>query len=412
MEINFNELLVGMVLEEPLYRNDNTLILQKGTILTERMIHRLKNLKNSGFFDGVIEVNAEQAQKLLYDRKETPETISSELRNSTATTLEEFFENPDSSNIQDLKKRSSEIASVVESCDSFKYDLENYQNNTELYAHSVRVACFSAILAKAYNTRIKSLFPSTYSDNIINLQDITTAALLQDLGKTCKNSKTFDTITRIPGIVSLQTSFPGILDTPLDKYDEKYFSVYSYCMVASMNQLNTISKFMILLSNEPDSENGCLKVPFKLSKSRSPSMYGAKIIHLCDIYDNAMQNAIAKNSSLEEVVSELEFDAQNSIVNSVVEQLFINTIPIYPVDTRVKLSTGEYAIVKENFKNRYDSYKPVVRTVPFPGRIIDLRNKKTTTITIDSVVSKDLIKKQIDTIKFNVGKKPSTDFDR
>lgn len=95
-----------------------------------------------------------------------------------------------------------------------------------------------------------------------------------------------------------------------------------------------------------------------------------------------MNKTIEKGASLEEVVSAIGYYAQNSIINSKIEQLLINNLPLYPIGTKVKLSNGKSAIVKKSFVGPYDSYKPVVRT--FNGEEINL--KETTSITIKSIM--------------------------
>ena len=57
-------------------------------------------------------------------------------------------------------------------------------------------------------------------------------------------------------------------------------------------QISNNVKKMVLLSHEPESERGCLKIPFGANSKKLPFMYGAKIIHACDAFDNTMQEAI------------------------------------------------------------------------------------------------------------------------
>lgn len=52
MEINFEELTVGMVTERNIIRKDGTLILNKGTKLTSGLLARLRNLAGTIKFEG------------------------------------------------------------------------------------------------------------------------------------------------------------------------------------------------------------------------------------------------------------------------------------------------------------------------------------------------------------------------
>lgn len=401
MKLNVTELISGMVLEKSIYRKDGMLVLKAGTVLTERRIQQLRSLKNIE----VIDIDSSQAEKALAAEMEQ-ETVSSQTRKETEEALKTFLENPDASNMQGIKKSSQKIVKDIEEDSNFKYDLESYLNQKDVHAHSVRVACFSILLAKMHNAKLMTYYHKTSKENLIDLEDIAVAALLHDIGKSCKNSELLSKITEVPQAASLEKSIPGINDIPLDKYDERYSSAYSYCIVGNMKDISMKAKLMILLSNEPDSENGSLKVPYIVNTKRSPVMSGAKIVHICDIYDNAMKRTIEQDKSLEEVVSELGYDAQNGIISSEIEQLLINNLPLYPIGTRVKLSTGEFAIVKESFVGPYNSYKPVVSTINFPRKVIDLRETKITDITIESIsgkqnIFKDIIRNQIFAVKKN-----------
>ena len=399
MQLNVNELISGMVLEQPILRKDGMLVLKAGTVLNERIIQHLRSLKNIE----IVNVDSSQAEKTLEAEIEQ-ETVGLQTRSETEEALKTFLDAPNDSNMQNIKKSTKKIVKNIEDENNFKYDLESYLNQKDIHAHSVRVACFSILLAKMHNAKLRKCYPNISESDLIDLEDIAVAALLHDIGKSCKDSEILKQITEVPNAEILEKSLPGVNNIPLDKYDERYSSVYSYCIVGDMQEVSSKAKLMILLSNEPDSEKGCLKVPFKVNTQKKPFMAGAKIIHVCDIYDNAMKRTIEQDNSLEEIASELGYYAQNGIVSSEVEQLLINNLPLYPVGTRLKLSSGEFAIVKESFVGPYDTYKPIVSTLNFPKKTIDLRDA--TNVTITSISSKqnlfkDLIRNQINAVKKN-----------
>lgn len=399
MQINVDELVSGMVLEKPIHRNDGMLVLKAGTVLTDRMIQHLRAIRNN---IKLIDIDSTHAEKILEAESEQ-ETVSLQMRSETEEALKTFLKDPSASNIYNIKKNSKEIVKSIENENNFKYDLESYLKQKDIHAHSVRVACFSILLAKMHNAKLKKCYPNISQSYLIDLEDIAVAALLHDIGKSCKDSEMLSKITEVPNVESLEKSLPGINDTPFDQYDEKYSAVYSYCIVGNMSEISNKAKLMILLSNEPDSEKGTLKVPYRVNTQRNSIMSGAKIVHVCDIYDNAMKRTIEQDNSLEEIASELGYYARNGIVSSEAEQLLINNLPLYPVGTRIKLSTGESAIVKESFVGPYDTYKPVVTTLNF-HRKIDLRD--TTNVTIASICSKqnlfkDIIRNQINAVKKN-----------
>lgn len=295
---------------------------------------------------------------------------------------------------------------MIEKSKDLQYNLEAYFKETaNKSSHSVRTACFSILLAKAYNDSLKD----PYKKARINLNDIAIAALLQDVGTIHKNSETFNEITQIPKGNAIETFLPGIKDTPFDEYDERYSQVYAYCTVAKMKEISSASKLMILLSKEPETENGVLKVSNEVSKKRTDFLYGAKIINACSVYDNAMERVVSNKQSLGEVVEELGYYSKNGIINSEVLGLLMNTLKIYPRGTKVQLSTGEAAVVLQGRTGQYDSVKPVVRTQTTQdgnyGRKIDLRD--VIDITITSVLNEEmfesLVKNQIENMKQIVG---------
>lgn len=420
MKYNIDELITGLILEEPIYTDDSILILKKGTQLNEKMIQRLKILKNQGKFGKFdkVDIVSSQIENMIDIEEEDEakrETVSFKLRYNTEESLKAFLQNPSIENIQNIKRNSKEIVKAIESENQFKYDLESYMKEKDIHAHSVRVACFSVALAKIYNANLRKMYPNIEEDDLINLEHIAIAALLHDIGVICKDDKKLSKIKRIPNADMLEKHFPGIYDTPLDTYDKRYSAVYSYCLVGDINEISYQSKFMILLSNEPESEKGCLKVPFQYNTQRKSYIYGAKIIRICNLYDRTVKNTIDQNNSLEEIATLLAYYAKNGLINSEIEQLLINNLPLYPVGTKLILSSGEYATVIQSFVGTYDSYKPKVRTIPFPGRMIDLRD--TTNITVKSISSKeilvkDLMKKQIKGMEENARRHEHGHYDR
>jgi len=388
MGINVDELMEGMVLEKNIRRRDGALIVNKGTILTPRIIERLRNLSGHINFEG----------NEATDMDEVKETVEESLRKDTENCLNDFFNNPTEAKIQKIKDNADEIVEKTTQTNDPQYDLNAYaEQENGPASHAVRVAFFSILLAKIYNDSLQI----SNKQESINLQDVAVAALLQDAGTMYKDDNRLNTLTEIPNIKGMEQLFPGIKETPLDHYDERYTPVYSYCAVADKNNISNSAKLMILLSKEPENGKGPLKMPASISSRRNSILFGAKIINVCSVYDNAMKRAIDNNTSLEDVVAELWQYAINGSISNEMKELLINKVKLYPYRTRVLLSNGEVATVETSRFGQYDSYKPVVRTCGFPRRRIDLKENLNT--TIKSVVSKDkfkdLVEQQIEDMK-------------
>lgn len=273
MQVNVDELISGMMLEKPIQRKDGMLVLKAGTVLTDRMVQHLRAIRDN---IEMISIDSTQAEKTLEAETEQ-ETVGLQTRSETEEALKTFLDAPNDSNMQNIKKSTKKIVKNIEDENNFKYDLESYLNQKDIHAHSVRVACFSILLAKMHNAKLRKCYPNISESDLIDLEDIAVAALLHDIGKSCKDSEILNQITEVPNAEILEKSLPGINNIPLDKYDERYSSVYSYCIVGDMREVSSRAKLMILLSNEPDSEKGCLKVPFKVNTQKKPFMAGAKL---------------------------------------------------------------------------------------------------------------------------------------
>lgn len=396
MEINFDELKENVTLERSIFRRDGTLLINKGTKLTGNMIERLRKLGNSIKFEGDEEqTEPPKAPDGIPDAKQT---VDEALATDTEEQLSEFINHPTEIQVQKIKDNVNKIVDKTLEVEEPQFDLDMYsQHENESMAHAVRVACFSILLARLYNSTVNS------SDKTqqIDLRDIAVAAVLQDVGVTYKDSEKIKEVRDIIKESGLEPLFSGIADTPFTYYDEDYAGVYSYCAIANMDNVSKAAKLMVLLSKEPDVEMGTLKVPPFIKEKRNSVIYGSKIINVCNIYDNAMKQAIDEKHSLEEVIAQIGHYALNGIINPEIKELLINRVKLYPYKTRVILSNGRLATVEESRVGQYDSYKPVVRLRPYAGKLIDLAEVQN--ITIKSVVCKDefnrLMQQQIEEMK-------------
>ena len=391
MRVHVSKVKVGMKVSDNVYSNQGSLIIPKAKELTSRDLELIYKF-------GIKYINLDIREK------EQIKTISSYLRNDLSRTLEGIMDNLDGTNVKKVKFQVNQIVESIKNDETFHYDLQPYFNDKKRYDHSVRVACFSIVLSKLHNNRLQTLYPSSCSKYLVNLQDVAMAAVFHDIGKTCNKDGQLDKITEISGIERLAEAFPGIKDTPLDRYDDRYSSVYGYSVLSNIEDISNFSKRMVLLSNEPESENGPLKISLSYNQISLPYMDGAKIIHFCNDYDRAMEEAIEGKKSLEQVATKLAYLVHIGEISGELYQLFVNNIPLYPIGTKVKLSTGESAIVRESFIGPNDIYRPIVR-VEDSGMVIDLRDRKS--ITIESVISdrEKLQKKQVDTVVEDIGNK-------
>ncbi len=378
MEIDFNKLEVGTVLERNIIGKDGTLVLSKGTKITSENLQRLRNFRSRISYDG------EEPQKSLTVVEEVKETVDETFRKEIEGNIDEFMSHPTETQAKKIKEDARMIVEKTQRGGEPQFDLEDYlSTKNDTTSHAVRVACFSILLAQFYNDTVQDKDNSA----LVNLNDIATAALLQDVGSIYKDPKKLGELTEVPKSKGMEELFPGIKETPLDYYDENYSSIYSFSAVAKLDSISNSAKLMILLAGETEKGDGPLKMPEVISRKRNGILYGAKIIRVCSIYDDAMKHAIQSDTSLEDVVSEIGQYAINGDISEEIKELLINKVKLYPHNTRVLLSNGQIATVEECRVGHYDSYKPVVCTCGIPRKRIDLKESITT--TIKSIVSKE-----------------------
>lgn len=395
----------GYILEEPVYMG-SSILCQAGKELDENTVTHLKRflVHHNGSLENIsvkIKVSKE-VEELDFD---IPSFLGEELENSTLEALKNTYRSSKQNIAATLTVVDSCIADItrlIESKPELSYSLGQYKeipNNgsVSVFEHSIQVAQFAVALANIYNN---SIDPCEVQ---LDLKTIGMAALLHDYGSCFNDEAEMKKLSLYRLGDTFLQNYPTIpADVLQQTYNDNYRTVYAYSSLK--NYLPSTIATMILLSGESD--NGAIGLGIENNKNDAVSM-GARIIFLSNLYDSLLRNTISQNESLENVTTILQQLAINGVISEELTSLFIDNIPLYSVGVRVLLSNYEYATVVERFKGN-DNYKPVVRTLvpaPLKPEIIDLR--KTTNITILSVVGKsvrlsdklkDITKAQLETI--------------
>ena len=299
-----------------------------------------------------------------------------------------------------LVSSARDILTAILNTDEFSYSLKYYKKVNDMFSHSIKVSAFATILAKHYNDTLSSFItdPTTKKKCEINIQSISVAALLHDIGLICNQEENLKALKDKKDKIftsAITNKFKGILDVPYDKFSKSYMPVYSYALIAN-SDIPADIKMMILLSGEPEDLTGPLKVDSSYITSRQNFVYAAKIIRLCSEYDDTLQEVIKKNYSLENVVARLDFKAENKELNLELEKLFTNHVPLYSKGVVVKLSDGRKAIVTESFTGKVNIYRPLVMDIE-SKELIDLRKEKS--LTIKQIIG--LTEAELATIQIN-----------
>ena len=169
-----------------------------------------------------------------------------------------------------------------------------------------------------------------YGLNREEMQEIGIAGLLHDVGK-----------SKIP---------KEILNKPARLTDEEFFqmkhhSLYGYKILEKSNGFSTAIKSGVLQHHEKMNGKG---YPLGIASEKIHPF--ARIISVADVYDALVterpyKKGFPKKDAIEIIMTmtdDLDMKAMKSFLSSVI---------LYPVDSIVRLSNGEYARVVENYSN-------------------------------------------------------------
>ena len=321
----------GMYLAYDLYDSQGRTIIGGGCELTENYIKRLSEY---GFAAVYIDDDISEDIKI-----ET--VIPPELRQAG----EQYVKECDIDKIADVARQI--VASILPegrvSLDMA--DLRSYDDYT--YAHSVNVAVLCCVLGIGLEMSER------------DLEYITTAALLHDLGK-----------LTIP---------KDILNKPGRLSSEEYaliktHPVKSYELLSDNYGISAHVKQAVLLHHENYDGSG---YPHGLYGDEQ-SIF-VRVLHVCDVYDALTSKRPYKDGYCPSEAAEYLMGACGIMFDKYVVEKFLQLVPMYPKGTVVKLSNGKKAIVVDNTDGR--NLRPIVRTIDV-GQDIDLSDRLNLNITI------------------------------
>lgn len=374
MRVDIKDVLPGMILDAPIIRDD-VLLVKKGGELTPPLINRLKTF-------GITSIDIVSDKKKLLEEKADEFTVNENLFQEVRDALIE-------NDVEKIENSASDMITAVlndfdvdKGFSNFKYDLQSYMASDDSLSHSIRVATFSIILAHLFNEDLKKKLYARkeYEDQKVDLKDVAIAALLHDKGKNHYENDVLDKIDSLAKNEKLRSILPGIVDVPTDRFDDKYIPLYSFCQITDIPELSDSDvKYMVLYSSESENKSGPLKAIGFGSDNTESFLSGAKIIHVCSLYDDYLAHCVHSGESLENTVSVVGHAASHGVIDANLTNLFLNNVPIYSVGNKVELSTGELAVVQETFTGYTYTTRPIVKTLS-NGEEIDLRDERLITI--------------------------------
>lgn len=334
-----NQLEEGNVLEQDIMTRDYQVLLGSGTVLKKEYIEKLIELGiDEVFIHDELKIPVKEILILRNDmEKGFHDKIRDVIEKHTYQhndELQELCQTADAIIMEILSENS-----VLEKV----YDIK--ERSADLYEHSISLCTLVTLLALKYSFK---------NDTV---HDMGIACLLHDLG------------LRYLTLDYKDTNMTEMSEMEFSEY--KKHPVYAYTSLKNETWLSNESKNMILMHHEHIDGSG-----YPLHATSIPLTI--QIITICDIFDEMISGIGYKRKKVREAVEFLRTAANQLFPQELVDN-FLNFIAIYPVGTKVKLSTGEEAIVVK--QNHAFPDRPIIR-------IIRDKNGKTVTKEIE----RDLVK--------------------
>ncbi|MDE6421654.1 MAG: HD domain-containing protein [Lachnospiraceae bacterium] len=334
-----DQLEEGNVLEQDIMTRDYQVLLGSGTVLKKEYIEKLKELGiNEVFIHDELKIPVKEILILRNDmEKGFHDKIRDVIEKHTYQhndELQELCQTADAIIMEILSENS-----VLEKV----YDIK--ERSADLYEHSISLCTLVTLLALKYSFK---------NDTV---HDMGIACLLHDLG------------LRYLTLDYKDANMTEMSEMEFSEY--KKHPVYAYTSLKNETWLSNESKNMILMHHEHIDGSG-----YPLHATSIPLTI--QIITICDMFDEMISGIGYKRKKVREAVEFLRTAANQLFPQELVDN-FLNFIAIYPVGTKVKLSTGEEAIVVK--QNHAFPDRPIIR-------IIRDKNGKTVTKEIE----RDLVK--------------------
>ncbi len=331
----------GMVIDQSIVDGTRRVLIRRKTALDDYMINSLQQMRIGGVY---IREGEESEEELTYnitpevmekiEKEKVPDRAKLELNESVkkrvATGVQFLYSNPDAPGFMDAANDiSNELMHALDENDALAVDVNALKVSDEYtFKHSVDVASMGMIIAKNRGLSQKEV------------QQIGVSGLLHDLGK-----------SKIPNEV---LNKPGRL-TDEEFEVMKTHPVLGYNMIKNKQGLSDATKLGVLQHHEKMTGNG---YPLKLQAAQIHPF--ARILSVADIYDALVterpyKEAFTPRDAVEMIMAMTE-DLDIQVIQS-----FLNSVILYPVDSVVKLSTGEFAKIVENIP-RYPT-RPTVITL-------------------------------------------------
>ena len=355
--IRTNKLEEGMRIDQAVVDRLDRVLVHRGAILDSFVIEKLERLGIPGVYigdgsddyvkkDPITEIEAKISpvvkNKIAKMREDDPAKvqISETVRKRISSGIQYLYNNSSSEQFTKTTNTiTNDLMEALDQNDALAVDISQLRASDEYtFRHSVDVATIAMVIGK--NMGLK------HSD----VHDIGIAGLLHDMGK-----------SKIP---------PEILNKPAKLTEEEFevmkqHPVLGYRILQEKNEFKDIISVAVLQHHEKI--NGC---GYPMGVGADKITPYARILSVSDIYDALVTNRPYKKSYSQRTAVDILMSMTGELDIKVL-QTFLSCVILYPVDTIVRLSNGEYAKVVKN--NQNSALRPTVVGVE-TGNVYDLAN--------------------------------------
>lgn len=315
-----NEILAKHILNEETGKE----LIAMGTMLKKEYIERLKEFNISEVY--VVDASYQE-------KKSEFNLIEEVVKEESVILVKEVMQKHIYKNTIDLEKLCEVADDIINNVMTEKEVINQVttirQSSGDLYTHSINVCALSTVLA----------LKNGFSKEIVS--DIAKGALLHDIGLR---------------YMLIPYENQDVNKLPMKNQIElKKHVVYGYEAVQNVEWLSDLSKNIILLHHERNDGSG---YPFK---NHGSSIRDAiKIVAVCDMFDSLISGIGYESMKVYEAIEYMRQLSIKALNKNYVDSL-LEMVALYPVGTRVKISTGEEGIVVCQNKNEID--RPIVQIV-------------------------------------------------